>query len=172
MRLPCPPLTSLVLLYIIQYFYTAERIGCGDNTDMSQSNVHKWSTLFFLVPSSFALAYFVYYLATFSPSHADARASSSAAPVRLVTPTPSDKITLVKGKTQTIGGKIELTYQGMDTNFVVIDITLLDLDRNYTYRRKIPKKVALRGFRLAQRQYQLISANGARLKMVCPNQKI
>lgn len=133
---------------------------------MDKSNVHKWSTFFFLVPSSLVLAYFVFYLATFTPSYANARAYSSTAPVRLVAPASPDKIILVKGQTQTIGGKIELTYQGMDTGFVVIDITLLDLDRNYAYRRKIPKKVAHHGFRLAQRQYQLISANGNRLKMV------
>ena len=133
---------------------------------MDKSNVHKWSTFFFLVPSSLALAYFVFYLATFTPSYADARDYSSAAPVRLIAPTSPDKIILVKGQTQTIGGKIELTYQGIDTGFVVIDITLLDLDRNYAYRRKIPKKVAQRGFQLAQRQYQLLSANGNRLKMV------
>lgn len=135
---------------------------------MDKSNVHKWSTFFFLVPSSLALAYFVFYLATFTPSYADVRASSSTAPVRLATPSSPDKIILVKGQTKTIGGKIELTYQGIDTGFVVIDITLLDLDRNYAYRRKIPKKVAQRGFQLAQRQYQLLSANGSRLKMVRP----
>lgn len=132
---------------------------------MDQSKQHKWSTIFFLVPSSLALAYFVFYLATFTPSYADAHAPGSVSPGRFADPAYPGKITLIKGQTRTIGGKIELTYQGLDTGFVVIDITLLDLDRDYAYRRKIPKKVAHRGFRLAQRQYQLISANRTRLKM-------
>lgn len=136
---------------------------------MDQSKVHKWSTFFFLLPSSIVLAYLVFYLATFTPSYADARPSTSAATAGLIAPAAHKNIILVKGQTQTIGGKIELTYQGLDTGSVVIDITLLDLDRNYAYRRKIPKRVAHHGFQLAQRQYQLISANRSRLKMVRSN---
>lgn len=136
---------------------------------MDQSKVNKWSTLFFLVPSSLVLAYFVFYLATFTPSYVDKRAEGSVTPVDLIAPTSPYKIILVKGQPQIIGGKIELTYQGLDTGYVVIDITLLDLDRNYAYRRKIPKNVAHRGFQLAQRQYQLISANRTRLKIIRNN---
>lgn len=133
---------------------------------MDKSKLHKWSTFFFLVPSSLVLAYFVFYLASFSPSYADKRADDSVAMDGLIAPAPPDKIMLVKGQTQTIGGKVELTYQGLDTGYVVIDITLLDLDRDYAYRRKISKEIAHRGFQLAQREYQLISANRTRLKIM------
>jgi hypothetical protein len=101
---------------------------------MDQSKVHKWSIFLFLVPSSLALAYFVFYLATFTPSYANTHAN--IAQVGLTSPACADKIILVKGQTQTIGGKVELTYQGLDTGYVVIDITLLDLDRHYAYRSK------------------------------------
>jgi hypothetical protein len=159
-------LTSWVPIANIRTSDDAEKIGCGVNVDMNQAKMHKWSTFLFLVPSSFALAYFVFYMATFTPSYANTLTDSNVAQFSSIAPAAPDKIILVKGKTQTIGGRVELTYQGLDTGYVVIDITLLDLDRHYAYRRKIPKKVAHRGFQLAQRHYQLISANRTRLKIM------
>ena len=135
---------------------------------MDRKRMNRWVAFWFFLPSSIALAYFVYYLSTFTPEAGvigTARAEGSS--YRIVPASP-DRVILSKGTPQTIGN-IRITYIGIQADAVVIDVTILDLDPDYAYRRSIPTRVAEQGFSIAQQRYQLISAGSSRLKMTRTN---
>ena len=135
---------------------------------MDQKRVNRWAAFWFFLPSSIALAYFVYYLSTFTPEAAAVpTARAQDAPYRIVPASP-DRVILSKGTPQTIGN-IRLTYMGIQADAVVIDVTILDLDPDYAYRRSIPTQVAEQGFSIAQQWYRLTSAGSSRLKMTRTN---
>ena len=81
-----------------------------------------------------------------------------------IVPASPTSVILTKGIPRTID-KVKLTYLGVDADAVVIDVTILDLDPHYAYRRTIPKHIAVQGFKMAQQQYRLISAGRSRLKI-------
>lgn len=131
---------------------------------MDESKMHKWATFWFFLPSSILLAYFVFYFttATFSPTGGE----PSTAQYRGDAPSqPSENLILTKGEPK-IMGQIQLTYQGLNAGSIVLDITLLDMDPGYAYRRKIPKQVAKQGFWMAQQYYRLISAGVSHLEII------
>ena len=129
---------------------------------MDRSNTHKWVTFCFLLPSSLALACFVFYLTTFTPTAAVGLPATSLTASEASSPS---KLFLSKDQVTTMG-KIQLTYRGLNAESVVIDITLLDLDPEYAYRRAIPAKAAKIGFWLGQKKFQLLSASPSRLKII------
>ena len=132
--------------------------------DMDRSRTNKWIAFWFFLPSSIAMAYFLYNLAMFSPEQAEVKPKSgNDGPYQIVSASPG-RVILTKG-IPLILDKVKLTYLGMDDDSVVIDVTILDLDPHFAYRRTIPKRRAALGFSMAQQQYRLISAGSARLKI-------
>lgn len=130
--------------------------------NMSESKQPKWGTLLFFLPTSLVMAYFVFYLATFNGTDAHAQSFSQSKTNTYKAPNPA-KFTLTKGQTTTLE-RMELTYQGLESEKVVIDITLLDLDPNYAYRRVIPRHSSK--IRLAQKNFRILSATASRLKII------
>ena len=129
---------------------------------MDRSRTNKWIAFWFFLPSSIAMAYFLSYLAMFSPEQAESKPKSgNDGPYQIVS-APPDRMILTKG-IPLILDKVKLTYLGMDDDSVVIDVTIFDLDPHFAYRRTIPKHRATLGFSMAQQQYRLISAKSARL---------
>jgi hypothetical protein len=130
---------------------------------MDRSRKNKRIAFWFFLPSSIAMAYFLFNLASFAAEQPEAQPKAGHATYRIIPASP-DRVILTKGIPRTID-KVRLTYLGMDDDSVVIDVTILDLDPDYAYRRMIPKQRAELGFSLAQQRYRLISAGNFRLKI-------
>jgi hypothetical protein len=130
---------------------------------MDQARMNKWSAFCFFLPSSLALAYFVFYLATFSPAPVGRQPLARNAPSP-VAPASPERVILSRGTPQTVG-KVRLTYEGMKADALVIDVTIPDLDPEYAYHLNIPTETARQGFRIAEHHYRLISAGRSRLKI-------
>lgn len=145
----------------------SERTESGTITGMDDKQKRYLTTFCFFFPSSLVLAYFVFYLATFTPANLNIGPAYGSASAHIV-PSSPNKVVLVKGRSQTIG-KIEMTYRGLDAGAVLIDITLLELDPQYAYHRKIPRDSARQGFWLAQKHYRMLSAGRSRLRLMRTN---
>ena len=130
---------------------------------MDRSRMNKWTAFWFFLPSSIAMAYFLFNLAMLSPDQIEAEPKADYAPYQIAPASPN-RVILTKGIPRTID-KVKLTYMGMDADAVVIDVTILDLDPHYAYRHTIPRHIAAQGFKMAQQQYRLISAGSSRLKI-------
>jgi hypothetical protein len=59
-----------------------------------------------------------------------------------------------------------LTYRGLSSGAVFLDLVLLDLDPQYVYHRQIPVEAARQGFQVSNRRFKVISANRQRLKLL------
>lgn len=133
---------------------------------MDAERVNKWATFCFFVPSSIVLAYFVFYLSTFTPTENPSQPNSSHHLADLSAPSiVSDNVVLLKGQPKSLD-KVQLTYLGIVTDAVVIDVTILELDPDYAYRRIIPTHIAKQGFYIAQQHYRVISAGNSKLKIL------
>jgi hypothetical protein len=130
---------------------------------MDRSRINKQINLWFFLLSGLAMAYFISYLTKLDPQQVEAHPKAEQASYQIVPASP-DRVILTKGIPRTIDN-VKLTYQGMDDNDVVIDVTILSLDPQYAYRRTISKQIAMLGFSMAQQQYRLISAGSSRLKI-------
>lgn len=130
---------------------------------MDRSRMNKWTAFWFFLPSSIAMAYFLFNLAMLSPDQIEAEPKADYASYQIAPASPN-RVILTKGIPRTID-KVKLTYMGMDADAVVIDVTILDLDPHYAYRHTIPRHIAAQGFKMAQQQYRLISAGSSRLKI-------
>lgn len=112
------------------------------------------------------MLYFLFYLATFAAGAANKEAAFAGKESRTYRTAPawSDSVILTKGVPETVEGA-RLTYQGIDDDILIIDVTILALDPQYAYRRTIPRRTAELGFSLNEQQYRLISAGRSRLKI-------
>ena len=61
---------------------------------------------------------------------------------------------------------VQLTYRGLSSGDVLLDLVLLDLDPQYVYHRQIPVEAARQGFQVSNRRFKVISANRQRLKLL------
>ncbi len=134
---------------------------------MDRPRMNNWIAFWFFLPSSIAIAYFIFNLATLPPDQIKAGPKTDYASYQIVPASP-DRVILTRDIPRTIDN-VKLTYIGMDADAVVIDVTILDLDPDYAYRRAIPKHIAAQGFKMAQQQYRLISAGESRLKIARTN---
>jgi len=62
-----------------------------------------------------------------------------------------------------IVGKNGLIYRGIDKKMILLDLFILDMDREQAYRKKIPKKAAKKEMILGRSTYRLLSVNGSTL---------
>lgn len=127
------------------------------------NKMNKWIAFWFFLASGIAMAYFLFNLAMLSPRQIKTEHKTDYACYQIAPASPN-RVILTKGIPRTID-KVRLTYLGMDADAVVIDVTILDLDPHYAYRRTIPKHIAAQGFKMAQQRYRLISAGSSRLKI-------
>jgi hypothetical protein len=62
-----------------------------------------------------------------------------------------------------IVGKNGLIYRGIEKKMILLDLYILDMDREQAYRKKIPKKAAKKEMILGSSTYRLHSVNGSTL---------
>ncbi len=69
-----------------------------------------------------------------------------------------DRIVLSKNE-KLVTGRNSLVFKGIDKNVVIIDLYLLDMDKEQAYEKRFTKKEAKRGFSLGGGNYRLVSVN-------------
>lgn len=75
-----------------------------------------------------------------------------------------DDIYLVKNNKLTIGNTC-LDYKGLDNNTLLIDLYLLDLDREQSFSQRISRKQMKHGIRLGDYRYRVLSAKDRYVKL-------
>ncbi len=76
-----------------------------------------------------------------------------------------DQIVLVKNQLVNVE-KMQMTYRGLSSGLLNLDLVFLELDPQYEYHRQIPIKKAKQGFQVSDRRFKVISINRQRLKLV------
>mgnify|MGYP000055993844 CR=1 FL=1 len=132
---------------------------------MNDNVSSKWLNFCFFSITGFCFVSLVYYLVTFTPDPANKFGVATAtAGTSVPQSTAPDSIYLKRGKMQSIDG-LQITYRGIEAGALLIDVTLIDLDPDYAYRRRIPRNTALQGFQMASRHFKLLSINRFGLKL-------
>ncbi len=75
-----------------------------------------------------------------------------------------DNVVLVKGESVTTN-KCRLVFRSLVGQNIRLDLYLLELDPEYAYVQNISKAAAMKGFRMGDSEYQLISVNRKILKL-------
>jgi len=76
-----------------------------------------------------------------------------------------DPIVMVKNQRVNLE-KVQMTYRGVSSGVLQLDLVLLELDPQYEYHRQIPIKKAKQGFQVSDLRFKAVSINSQRLKMV------
>ena len=76
-----------------------------------------------------------------------------------------DRIVMVRDR-QIDLGKVKMTYRGLTSGVVAIDLVLSELDPQYVYHRRIPVKEIKQGFKVSDQRFKALSVNRQRLQMV------
>lgn len=131
---------------------------------MESTHSQRWLIASFFTAISLLFVYFIVSVAmkNTDQAYSERLASARVGPGSYL---QDDKIHLVKDQPVTVRG-IEMTYRGRSSGVLLIDLVLLDLDRDYVYSRKIPIKEAKQGFRVSDHFFTVTSINSGRLKMV------
>lgn len=133
---------------------------------MNAKRPDKLLSLIFFVSTGLLFSYLLYYLVTVDAKPVNyfagqKEAIDSVPPAATLVP---DDVVLKAGQSKRFG-KLNLLYRGLDADHILIDVTLLELDPDYAYRRRITASAAKKGFVLATYRFKLISANGSRLQL-------
>lgn len=74
------------------------------------------------------------------------------------------RVNLIRGQAVTVG-KLQLTYHGVASGHILLDVVLLDLDPEYVYGRKIATSKAKSGFTISEYRFKATSVNQKRLRL-------
>ncbi len=140
------------------------RFTIGVAAEMEHSPKSKWLTFLFFLASSLAMGYFVFYLVLYAPEFAAGQPMAQADPANIKGPVDTT-VMLSRGQAVTVG-KIKLTYQGIEGDRIFIDVTLLELDPGYAYRREFDIQEAEKGFWMAEKYFRMVSAGRSVLQIV------
>ena len=69
-----------------------------------------------------------------------------------VAPPKNGPYPLYIDKEQTVGN-LKITYRGLESKTLLLDLVILELDQDYAYRRRIPINEAKSGFRLSDQPF-------------------
>jgi hypothetical protein len=72
------------------------------------------------------------------------------------------KLVLEKDQQRTFG-KLKLTYRGLNSGSIILDVVLVELDPEYAYRHCIPQDTAAQGIRFAGAKFNVLSAGRNKL---------
>lgn len=75
-----------------------------------------------------------------------------------------DRVYLFRDSSLTVNN-CRLNFRGIDKDVILLDIYLLELDPDYAYANRIPKKEARDGIRLGDSRFRLLSAGKNGLTM-------
>jgi hypothetical protein len=70
----------------------------------------------------------------------------------------ADRAIMMKDEAVTIN-RTRLVFRGLQDGDIHLDLYLLDLDPQYPYLKKIPRRDARKGFRLGVGKYQMLTVN-------------
>lgn len=142
--------------------------------DMSENvRSQKWLVIsFFLVCSLifFALIYTIIY-GTADRDYANWMAATRSNPGASSNDAgvfKDDQIVLVKDRLVNLE-KMKMTYRGVSSGVLQLDLVLLELDPQYEYHRQIPIEKAKQGFQVSDLRFKAVSINRQRLKLVLIN---
>ena len=123
----------------------------------------KRRSLWFILPAIILLSLALTYLAASIalPPSGIRVANAQSSPIHIE---EEARVILARGESQTVG-RVKLTYQGLKTGYIVINISPAHAHTGYTYRRDIPIIAAEKGFWLAQQYYKLVSAERSKLEI-------
>jgi hypothetical protein len=134
---------------------------------MENRRAQKWLMISFFTSISLFFVYFIVFLvmgATDRTYHTRLEpARTGPGSYRQET-----RINLITGQPVTVE-KVELTFRGVSSGEIKMDVILLDLDPQYIYRRSIPIARAKQGFAVSDYRFKATSINNKRLRLVLEN---
>lgn len=130
---------------------------------------NKWMTRLFFAGTALFFGGFVLYIVLNPriPGYAWTRSRfvPSDTPVEKRVFRAGDRIPMVIEQEVRIGNN-RYSYRGLGDGRIRIDVVIPDLDSRYAYPHRIRISEAKHGFRLAGRQFRLLSANGAKIRLL------
>ena len=125
-----------------------------------------WLVALFWVAVSGLFGYFIYFLVTdgTDPTYQRLYTRSVPSTTKPVNSPRDTNILLPKNQTQTVGN-LKLTYRGTYDKTIILDFILLDLDSQYTYRRRIKRDEAQYGFYLSAHHFRVDSVTQQSLRL-------
>lgn len=130
----------------------------------------KWLTVSFFLACGLVFVVFVYVISSGTvdrsyqnwmtnlrtQSEADSRPASIS----------GDEAVIVLKDRQVDLGNVLLTYRGLSSGSLQLDLVILDLDPQYVYHRRIPVETAEKGFEIAHRRFKALSVSRRSLKLL------
>lgn len=156
-----PPLTPTLTCeyYCFNFFYGIVM--------MPLTNKYKlFSILFILFLISIAL--FAVYYSNDNELFQRSRETKANTDSTTYSKVAKDKVVLVKDNSVTINN-CRLVFTGIEDKIIHLDLYLLEFDPQHAYRQNISKAAAIKGIRLGESEYQLISVNKTILTLKIKN---
>ena len=136
---------------------------------MENRRSQKWLILSFFTSVSLLFVYFIFSLATGTTDKKYQRRLESArtGPGSYY---QDVRVNLFREEPVTVN-RLKLTYRGLSSGSLLLDVILLDLDPEYVYSRTIPVSDAKKGFRISDHRFKATSVSGKRLRLDLQNQQ-
>jgi len=134
---------------------------------MDSRRTQKWLMISFFTSVSLFFAYFIFALATGTTDDTYQKRLTGArtGPGSYHADT---RVSLMRDQPATVG-RLQLTYRGIASGHLLLDVVLLDLDPEYVYSRRILKRVAKDGFAVSEMHFKATSINSKRLRLDLQN---
>lgn len=124
---------------------------------MERTQQKKWLVVLFFTCVSLVFGYFIYFLASgvTDPAYGQWLSNTQPAPASALA---DDSILLTRDQ-PLVFDRMKITYRGVEAENMVIDLVLMDLDSQYSYRHEIPLNNARQGFLLSNHPFKVASFN-------------
>ena len=128
---------------------------------------NKWMVRLFFAGTALFFTGFVLYIVRNprTPGYRWARPMPAAVSKSQVSFEPGDKISMTLMQEYTIGTN-RFLYRGLDAGNLRFEVVIPDLDPDYAYSHRIPIQAAKRGFQLAGREFRLVKASRAKVRLL------
>ena len=134
---------------------------------MESRRSQRWLIISFFTAISFLFIYFIFSLAMGTTDTTYNRRLETArnGPGSYHQET---RVNLLQGEPVTIN-RLEMTFRGLSSGKLNLDIVILDLDPEYVYSRVIPVDSAKKGFSISDYRFKATSVSRKRLRLVLEN---
>ena len=133
---------------------------------MERTDRHRWPSILYFTIAALVFSSFIYYLSigATNPTHQKSPLAPRYAKASYEVTKPGNKI-ILHANTLTKFGKTKLKYRGIDSEYLFIDVYILELEPLYGYAYKIPIKSARKSFRLYEHTFVLISQSKSKVSL-------
>ncbi len=128
---------------------------------MNKISADKWFTLAFFLCCTLVLVVLGYKLFT----HQNALATQSTLHSRAISYAGADEWVLLRDQSLIIDD-LKITYRGITHGEILLDVTLLQLDPLYAYRKNVPEALARRSVQIGQRLFKVAAVRATYLRLV------